>query len=522
MIKASNIISYRTNFSVAAVVALCVTGLWFWLTWRYDFDLADEGYYWYGSQRVFRGEVPLRDFMSYDIGRYYWAAAFMHLMGDDGIFAARVSAAVYQAFGVLLGVFICLLALQREGTVRWLFALLVACIFTIWVKPYYKVYDHATSIAIVAMLVLMLKTTKPAAWLFAGLILGIAAMIGRNHGVYGFIASVFVVSVLLIKAPSRKAVASLYGYLIFGVFIGFSPTLIMMLAIDGFAAAFMDSIVEIFKYGATNIAKAVPWPWTVKVREIGFFMSVSEIGIGSGFLFLLAFPLVGILVLAFSRFNLSSDTRKVFVAAIAAAIPYAHYSFSRPDLVHLALGIFPALIGLLAAGGLVTVKGVRPLLLAFGLLAFSLITVPKAYLLHNLLKENYVINENSGEQLWLKQVTSEKLQLITKELQGLSSGSVSFLALPNMPSIHAIFRSRMPIWEIYSLIPRDKDFEAQDIRRLESSLPEFVLLSDHDLDGNPEFRYSRMHPLTYGWLTSKYEISDSIEKFGIDIYALKH
>jgi hypothetical protein len=511
--------SYRTNFSLAAVVALGISGLWFWLTWRYDFDLADEGFYWYGAQRVLQGEVPLRDFMSYDIGRYYWTAAFMYLMGDDGIFAARVSAAVYQAFGVLLGVFICLLALQREGAVRWLFALLTACILTIWVKPYYKAYDHATSIAIVAMLVLMLKTTKPAAWLFAGICLGIAAIVGRNHGLYGAMASIFVLSVILLKAPSRKAVAGLYGYFILGVLIGFSPTLIMMLAINGFAAAFIDSITLMFKYGATNISLPVPWPWSVRVGEIGILMSVVELAIGIGFVFLLVFPLIGILVLAFSRFDLSSDARKVLVAAIAAAIPYAHYAFSRSDLVHLTLGIYPALIGLLAAGGLM--KELRPLVLAVSLLMVSLVTVPKGYLLHSVLKEDYVKTDIAGEQLWIKRSLSEKLQLIAREVQELTHNSVSFLALPNMPSIHAIFRTQMAIWEIYPLIPRDSDFEIREIRRLESSLPERVFLSDHALDGNPEFRYSRMHPLTYGWLTSRYELSDSHEIPGINIYSLK-
>lgn len=510
--------SYRTNFYVATVAALSITGLWFWLTWRWGFDLADEGYYWYGAQRLLRGEVPLRDFSSYDIGRYYWAAGFMHIMGDDGPFAARLSAAAYQVLGTLLGVFICLVALQREGSARWIFALLVAYSLTLWVRPYYKAYDHATSISIVAMLVLMLKTTKPSAWLLAGLCLGIAAIMGRNHGIYGSAAAILVISVLLINAPSRRAVVVLCGYFVLGVLIGFSPTLIMMLCIDGFMAAFVDSIVLIVKHGATNIALPVPWPWSVETGKVDFLVTAQNLAIGIGFVFLLAFPLIGILALAFSRFDLGSDARKVFVAATAAAIPYAHYAFSRSDVTHLSLAIFPSLIGLLAAGG--AMKGLRPIGLAVGVLAVSFITAPPK-VLHSLIKNDWVKANIAGEQLWIKPDLFERLQLINKELQELTSRSGKFLALPNMIGIHAIFRTQMTVFDIYPIIPRDRDFEAQEIRRLESSLPEIVLLSDHALDGNPELRYSRIHPLIYRWITSKYELTDSIEMHDINIYSLK-
>src|SRR5919201_6326152 len=66
---------------------------------RQGINLADEGFLWYGVQQTAHGKVPLRDFQSYDPGRYYWSAAGAFLFGD-GLVALRFSETLFQIVGV--------------------------------------------------------------------------------------------------------------------------------------------------------------------------------------------------------------------------------------------------------------------------------------------------------------------------------------------------------------------------------------------------------------------------------------
>lgn len=179
----------------AAVVFTVVYGT-FWLTWRFGFDLKDEGFFWYGTQKILAGEVPLRDFMSYDIGRYYWTAAGMSLLDSDGIFANRLSAATFQCIGVFAATFVCLSTNPNKRLASVFPALAIALILVSWARPYYKAFDHVAGIGIVLMLYLMLKSRRKAQWLAAGVILGLAATIGRNHGAYGAVAAVFLIGLI--------------------------------------------------------------------------------------------------------------------------------------------------------------------------------------------------------------------------------------------------------------------------------------------------------------------------------------
>lgn len=528
----------------AAVVALVITTSWFALTWRYGFDLADEGFFWYGAQRTLQGEVPLLDFMSYDIGRYYWTAGVMSLLGNGGIFEARLAAAGFQFIGVFTGTALCLIAFGSTGRFQaWAFAGLSAATLTTWIQPYYKSFDHSASVIVVALLYIQLRWVSRPAHFFVGVGIGAIAIIGRNHGLYGFVASHLVLAYLLITLPNRANTLRIHLAFLLGTIAGFLPTFTIAAWKPEFVWAFVESLWMMVSHGATNISLPVPWPWVGWKSEIGLKLNLLGSLTGLGFIYLIVFSAVGSAVViysiavvrsgrtqmpalpAFSNPNIPAkqprcDPWGVFCAALAATWPYLHYAYSRADLTHLSLAIFPPLIGTLAASaGSVSI---RALTTGIAALAISLLTFAEVspFLHHHFLSPGSQAKHLvSGHHLLMQKGVASNLRGIEAAMQSTSTGGIvsSFLAIPNMPGYHAMIGQQMAVWEIYPLVPRSKSFEAREIQRLNISPPDVILFSDHSLDGNVAYRLSQMRPMTVRWIRQGYCLASVVNGSSIQV-----
>ena len=139
------------------------------------FSLWDEGFLWYGVQRVMMGEVPIRDFMAYDPGRYYWSAALMSLWGDNGIMALRGAVAVFQAIGLFVGLLLIARTVKKQNIP---YLLLSVITLVVWMFPRHKLFDISLSILSIAVLAFLVQSPTNRRYFFSGLCVGLVAILG--------------------------------------------------------------------------------------------------------------------------------------------------------------------------------------------------------------------------------------------------------------------------------------------------------------------------------------------------------
>lgn len=475
---------------IAALVAFAT----FMAERHWGFGLADESYLWYGAQRLLQGEVPLRDFMSYDIGRYLLAAAWMGLERDDGILALRDLLGLVTIGGVTLG---CALVMRSwEWRPRLLLPLvMVALLFTLWMGPRHKVFDVAASIVLTAGICWML--TRPDAWRLFGMgaLSGLLAVLGRNHGVYAVVACALALLWLARRGslPSwRRALAMFLA----GLVAGYAPVWIGMLVIPGFASAMWLSVRLMFYEGSTNLPLPIPWPW--KVLAAAHF-DIGSLLAGCLLLGMLVFDAAGLVLLWWRRRD--ATWSPLLVAAICCSIPYTHFAFSRADISHLSQGVMPMLIGLLACGDGSRWCTLRRWLVPAALLALSL---PPALRLHPrydawMYGGHWQRRSVGADPLMLSPEDADAVDVLM-QLHASRRTAGPVLVAPLWPGAYPLYAQRSPVWEIYPLAPRPASLQKQEIARLRAAGISMAIVLDVALDGRQILRYRNSHALIFDYL----------------------
>lgn len=485
-------------FSTALVVGSFV--------WQgaYGFNMGDEGFLWYGVQRVQAGEVPLLDFISYDPGRYYWSAALMALFRSDGIIALRIAGAVFQFLGVFVGLL--LLARQRSKFDIAIFALM-AITLVAWMFNWYKDYDTSLSIILIGVLAFLLQHPSQKRFFLTGVSVGLAAVFGRNHGLYGLAGVLGVVIYLICLQRNAKGLISGLAWCACGVVVGYLPILFMIVALPGFATAFWESIRAILDRGTSSLPVPVPWPWLVPIMQLPRKTAAAEVLTGLFFIAILAFGILSTLWVI-RQALLRRPVAPEFVAASMLALPYAHYAFSRAELFHLSLGIFPFLIGIFLLTAELSRRTQR--ILAFVVTCASLIVVlPEHPGWNCLVIEKCVTMEIGGNTLKIQPLIATFVTNLESTVEEYAPNGRNYLVTPLWPAAYALFKRKSPMFDNHAVFPRTAEFDQKEIERIKAANPSFALILDQAVDGRDDLRFRNGHPLIYKYVRDNFDLVQS-------------
>lgn len=479
--------SMRASAMAMAVALVFIAGSQF-LEIHYGLNIWDEGFLWYGVQRVWEGEVPIRDFMAYDPARYYWVVGISSLWGGRGIIDLRIAVAVFQWLGLVSALWV----LASSARFRVFGFLLCAAVLCAWMLPRHKLFDISVSLIMVAVLQWWISCPSIKRHVVAGVFVGVIACFGRNHGVYAAVGSLL--SMFAIAAANRGRELWLgAGAWALGIVLGFLPMILASFLVPGFAGAFLASIMFLFEVKATNLPLPVPWPWTIPLPLLSFEDGFRSILIGAAFIGLLVYPVCALVYVVHHRMA-GERLDSAVTACLCLSIPYAHYAFSRADVGHLALGIFPALLGtLLFLMRLKAPARTAGMVILVVVSAWIVAAQHPAVLCAR--SGNCEAVPISGDTLILDPSVSSDVGLIRELSAKYAPDGRAFLATPLWPGAYALMERKSPIWEIYALPARSPAFQRTEIQRLEMASPGFVIVFDLALDNRDELRYSNTHPL---------------------------
>lgn len=513
-----------SNFGLPRTViitlgALLVALISFWAQGDVGVSLADPGFLWYGTQRVMLGDVPTRDFMSYEPGRYYASAAISNVGGLDALSGSRLTLAIFHAAALAAVLIVLAQALPPELRGRTTFLALAALTFFLWMFPRHKLFDIATSIFLLSALTWMIASPTIRRCFFAGVVVGLAAVMGRNHGVYGLMGSVGVFFWMVLSARPSDMVFNRILPWGLGIVVGFSPVLAMLVIVPGFFTAFLDNVVFVLEAGKTNLPLPVPWPWVVPFAELDFFNATKDVIKGLLFVLVLAIGFLGPIFLCV-RQTAGHAMPPALVAGVFLALPYAHFAFSRADTPHLAQAIFPTLVV-----ALVCLSYARSRWRAVGawtLFLTSLVIVVSQQPGYPCRQPSKCERVVIAEREYL--VPKHQVEPITvlRNLQTIyGTDQKPVLAVPLMPGAYALLEQRSPVWEIYPLFPRSEAFERAEIERIKSANPSFVLLQNMEFDQIEDLRFQTTHPVIFDHIQENFVLVEDAAGQGYLVFVSK-
>jgi hypothetical protein len=473
-----------------------------------NLNVSDEGYLWDGVRRTREGDVPIRDFNAYDPGRYYWCAAGSWLFGS-GILGLRLSAALFRVLGLWLG----LLAVRRVTTN--FAALGLAGLFVwAWNPTYYKTFEPSTALAAVYVGVLYIERPTVSRHFLAGLVVGLAAFLGRNLGLYTLAAYSSLMLFLSVKKVRLAPLPRCLGAWLAGIVTGYSPLLLMLAWVPDFAPRFAESVKFLFVVGSTNLPLRAPWPWTLDASAMKGLDWAAQAATGTFFLLWVLFGVVAVPIVLRTRAD-QVRRRALLIASALASVFFAHHASVRSDYQHLAHCIPPLLLGLIAlppALGMTwrSVGGVASACLLAGLTAAASLpyNFPVQFFRWTYPDWQYVsYATRTGDALRIPRWQVDAVAMIEGVVNRHLGPKERFLIAPYEAGFYPLLDTTSPIWNDYFVYPELASRQRRMIRELEENHVGLALINDAAAaDGREDYRFRNSNPLVWQYLRERFQV----------------
>jgi hypothetical protein len=491
------IAAYTLSLWHILLLAIVLAGASFAVQGRQGIMLADEGFLWYGAQQTAHGKVPLRDFQSYDPGRYYWSAAGMFLFGD-GLVSLRFSETVFQ----LLGLWVGLLAASRVAH-NWALLAAVGLMLTLWMFHSFRLFDNTLLLCGIWTAVRLIEEPSPARIFTAGFFVGLCVFFGKNHALYNFLAQASLLLFLHFKVGPLLSMSHL-GMWVGGIMAGLVPTIAMFVAVPGFFASYIESIQRIFRHG-TNLPLPVPWPWRVSLNS----GDTTQFVLG---IFFIALPL-GYLAAITVSLSMRSQTIKDHALLIACAFVglfYLHHAFSRADFGHLAAVIYPFILGALALLGFLEARNFYYWAVVAVLIAAALFTVCRRTPIYQRITSSTPwVPCDAGGKIFVPTGTDRLFTCLRKFAAENIAPREGVLIAPFTPTLYPILGYESPLWDLAYYFPATAQRQETMIHELAAKNVNWAIISDTLLDKREDLLFSATHKLVWQYLMENFELLES-------------
>ncbi len=483
------------SIGVAAVAATAAFLL------QFDAPLrgSDEGYLWYGVLRTLEGQAPLRDFRSYEPGRYYWSAPFLALLGC-GLIPLRIAVHVFFFIG-LAGAS---LALRLSGH-GWDAVVASALLLAAWAYPAYKLFEPALLLVAVLAGTAVLIDPGPHTLLAAGLVTGLSACVGVNYGLYNGVGLAGLV-VLSTSTTSTIGVLASIAVFMAGAAAGATPLFIFFAAVRGTLRLFIERrISAVARRGSTNLPLPIPWPWVPVPPWLRGYTPTGQRFIRFYFILLLLFS-GSVIVWAVVSAPAALTGREVIVACAFVGAAGCHHAFSRADLDHLSQSIPPLLVGLVALLG-DWPYGWAVLAIVFGWGTATTVLRAHPRMERRRMACDFIRRRINGSAVMLTPGQASIIDTVERAIAQRADADVHapVVAVPTLVWVYPVLGRVSPIYDTYCVYPAPSDDQRAMVSQIEEHHVTLAFIDNHPLDGRDDLRFERTHPEVWSFLERSFD-----------------